>query len=223
MVIERFSSLYGAVSREVPIGLPLLRDTGGDPFRPGEGRVVDGSDPQTSSPGAAPKAPRLSRFLDILALLLIAAAVWKFFLGPRIFGSRTAVVQAPPVRLPLMDGGTFNLAGARGHVVFLDFWASWCEPCKQSIPLIERYKALHPDALVYSVDAGESISVAKRYATAAKMRRVAFDPDLNVADAFHVSVFPTMIVIGRDGKEHAKWIGFNPQIQDEMARAAQEY
>lgn len=184
---------------------------------------MDGSDPQTSSVGASPKAPRLARFLDILAVLLIAAAVWKFFLGPRVFAPRVGVVQAPDVRLPLMDGGTFDLARARGHVVFFDFWASWCEPCKQSIPLIERYKALHPDALVYSVDGGESIATAKRYATAAKMRRVAFDPDLKVADAFGVSVFPTMIVIGRDGKEHAKWIGFNPAIQDEMARAASRY
>ncbi|MGH7662553.1 MAG: TlpA family protein disulfide reductase [Vulcanimicrobiaceae bacterium] len=154
---------------------------------------------------------------------MIVAALWKFFLGPRIFTGRSAVVQAPQVRVPLMGGGTFDLAAARGHVVFFDFWASWCEPCKQSIPLIEHYKALHPDALVYSVDGGESVATAKRYASAAKMRRVAFDPDLKVSDAFGVSVFPTMIVIGRDGKERAKWIGFNPQIQDEMARAAHQY
>ena len=184
---------------------------------------MDGSDPQAPATGVSPKAPRLARFLDILAILWIAAAFWKFFLGPRVFAPRLSVVQAPDVRLALMDGGTFDLSSARGHVVFFDFWASWCEPCKQSIPLIERYKALHPDALVYSVDGGESIATAKRYATTARMRRVAFDPDLKVADAFGVNVFPTMIVIGRDGKERAKWIGFNPQIQDEMARAANQY
>lgn len=183
---------------------------------------MDGSD-RSASPGATPKAPRLPKILDVLAVLLIAAAVWKFYLGPRLFASRLSVVQAPDVRLPLMDGGTFDLAAARGRVVFFDFWASWCEPCKQSIPLIEHYKALHPDALVYSVDAGEPVARAKRYAEAAKMRRVAFDPDLKAADAFGISVFPTMIVIGRDGKEHAKWIGFNPQIQDEMARASTKY
>ncbi len=184
---------------------------------------MDGSERGDSSAGASPKAPRLARLLDILAVLLIAAAVWKFFLGPRIFAPRSAIVQAPDVRLPLMNGGTFDLASARGHVVFFDFWASWCEPCKESIPLIERYKALHPNALVYSIDAGEAAATAKRYAEAAKMRRVAFDPDLKVADAFGVSVFPTMIVIGRDGKERAKWIGFNPHIEDAMARAAREY
>lgn len=122
-----------------------------------------------------------------------------------------------------MDGGTFDLASARGRVVFLDFWASWCAPCKLSIPLIEHYKAAHPDALVFSIDAGESTAVAARYARGAKMRRVAFDPDMNVTDTLGVQVFPTMIVIGRDGKEHAKWVGYNPLIQQDMARAAARY
>lgn len=163
------------------------------------------------------------RIVDAIAIVLIAYAVWRFFLAPRLFGTAFKPLPAPAVSLQLMDGGSFELAKARGDVVFLDFWASWCEPCKLSIPLIERYKAEHPQALVFSVDAGESVAVAERFARGAKMQRVAFDPQMRVADAFGVSVFPTMVVIGRDGKEHAKWIGFNPLIQHDMARAAAEF
>lgn len=164
-----------------------------------------------------------ARIADAFALLLIALAIWRFFVAPHWFAPQFAVVPVPATNLQLMDGGAFNLADARGHVVFLDFWASWCEPCKQSIPLIEHYKAAHPDALVFSIDAGELVNVAERYARSAKMRRVALDPDMKVTDAFGVHVFPTMIVIGRDGKEHAKWVGYNPQIQQEMAAAAARY
>jgi hypothetical protein len=92
-----------------------------------------------------------------------------------------------------------------------------------SIPLIEEYKTTHPQALVYSVDAGEAESIAARYARSAKMQRVAFDPNMKAADSFGVDVFPTMIVIGRDGKQHAKWIGFNPLIERDMALAAKQF
>jgi thiol-disulfide isomerase/thioredoxin len=162
---------------------------------------------------------RFARIADVAALALIALAAWKFLIAPRFFGPTFVPVPAPALTLPLEGGGTFNLAKAHGQVVFLDFWASWCEPCKLSIPLIEQYKAAHPQTLVYSIDAGEVESVAARYARKANMRRVAFDTNMKAADAFGVDVFPTMIVIGRDGKQHAKWIGFNPLIARDMARA----
>ncbi len=166
---------------------------------------------------------RFARIADIAAIVLIALAAWKFLIAPRFFAPAFVPVPVPPLTLALEDGGSFNLAKARGQVVFLDFWASWCEPCKMSIPLIEEYKTTHPQALVYSVDAGEAESIAAHFARSMKMRRVAFDPNMKAADAFGVAVFPTMIVIGRDGKEHAKWIGFNPLIEHEMARAANAF
>ncbi|MBV8601543.1 MAG: TlpA family protein disulfide reductase [Candidatus Eremiobacteraeota bacterium] len=166
---------------------------------------------------ASTKSKVVSRILDAAAVVLILFAVWKIFVAPRFFTSKAKAVAAPAVVLPLMNGGTFALAKARGHVVFLDFWASWCEPCKLSIPLIERYKKAHPDTLVFSVNAGEPVAVAERYARGANMTRVAFDPEMKVSDAFGVTVFPTMIVIDPDGKERAKWIGFNPLIEQAMA------
>lgn len=163
----------------------------------------------------------VARGLDALAVLVVLFALFQFFVAPRLH--ENAVVPAPPIALQSLDGARRPLADFRGHLVFLDFWASWCEPCKLSIPLIERYKAAHPAALVYSIDAGENESVAARYARKANMRRVAFDPNMKASDAFGVDVFPTMIVIGRDGKEHAKWIGFNPLIGRDMARAASAF
>ena len=176
-----------------------------------------------SEPLLRPRGGIFVRIVDAIAILLIAYAVWRFFVAPRLFGTALLAVPAPAVTLHLMDGGSFDLAKARGNVVFLDFWASWCEPCKLSIPLIERYKTEHPQALVFSVDAGEQAAVAERYARSTKMRRVALDPQMKVSDAFGVGVFPTMVVIGRDGKERAKWVGFNPLIARDMSRAAAQF
>ena len=187
------------------------------------GAVAKDGGVQGQEQNSPPKARPLGRIVDAIAVLLIVAAVWKFFIDPRFIAPRVAVVPAPNVTLNLMDGGSIDLAATHGKVVFLDFWASWCEPCKASIPLIEHYKAAHPQALVFSVDGGESNTIAERYARAAKMRSVVLDPSMTVADAFHVNVFPTMIVIGRDGKLHGKWVGFHADIQQRMATAAKEF
>ena len=192
-----------ARGRKVPVGKPF---------------AVDVEAPQA----ARVKGKRWGRVLDVLAVLLIVFAVWKLFVAPRIFIGKAAI-PAPAVALPMLGGATFELARQRGHVVFLDFWASWCEPCKLSIPLIEHYKSTHPDALVISVDAGEPIPVVTQFAREKKMKSVAFDPQMAVSDAFGVGVFPTMIVVDADGKVRAKWIGFNPLIESAMDNAARTF
>jgi len=150
---------------------------------------------------------------------LIAAAIWKLVLAPRMLGEPSRATPTPPVVLAMMGGGTFDLAKARGKVVFLDFWASWCEPCKLSIPLVQHYEAAHHDVEVVSIDAGEPVPLAERFAAERKMRRVAFDPQMRASDAFGVDVFPTMIVVDPHGKQRAKWVGFNPLIESAMDHA----
>ena len=206
-----------------PAWVPLLRGTGGEQKSGSEEARVDGSDTGAATLATRGKASRLARVLDVLAILLVAAAIWRFLVAPRLFAPETRPAPVPNVHMRLMSGGTFDPAQARGHVVFLDFWASWCEPCKQSIPLVKQYQIAHPSALVYSVDAGETVATVERFARSEGMRRVGFDPDLVIADAFGVKGFPTMIVIGRDGKIHARWFGFDPLIEQQMTRAAREF
>ena len=57
--------------------------------------------------------------------------------------------RAPAVRLPALSGGTVDLASFRGHPVLLNFWASWCDPCKREFPLLRQALAKHrADGLV---------------------------------------------------------------------------
>jgi thiol-disulfide isomerase/thioredoxin len=168
-----------------------------------------------------PLRRRLSRALDVLAVIVVLAAVARFVVLPRLHRD---IVQAPPVSLAALEGGRrFDLASHRGRLVFLDFWATWCAPCKDSIPLVQRFRRAHPGVDVVSVDVGEPPEFVRTYATKLKMAAVVLDPDETVAHAFGVSGYPTLVAIDGTGRVRARWVGFDPGIEREMADAVAKY
>ena len=96
--------------------------------------------------------------------------------------------------------------------MFLDFYASWCEPCKIQLPLIERWRSAHPNAVVVPVDVGEPRRVAADFARRYALRGVALDPAVSARPLFGVEGFPTVVVIDAHGNIRAKWEGLNPAI-----------
>ena len=158
----------------------------------------------------APVRRWVARGLDVLAVLVILFALFQFFVAPRLAMNRKE--PAPPIALGTLDGRRFDVGAHHGKVVFLDFWASWCEPCKLSIPLVQRYAAEHPEVDVVSVDVGEPLAPVRDYVQRHPMRAVALDPDLVAAHAFGIVNFPTLVAIDADGNVRAKWVGFNPAI-----------
>ena len=157
----------------------------------------------------------LARGLDVLAALIVLGALFAFVVVPRL--AENAAVPAPPVSLATLGGGRFSIDAQRGRLTYLDFWATWCEPCRQSIPLIQRFARLHPEVDVVSVDVGEPAALVAGFVRTHPMERVALDPDQIAGRAFGVANYPTMVVIDPQGTQRAKWLGFNPQIESQMA------
>lgn len=75
----------------------------------------------------------LSRFSGSLALVVAAAALAAASPQPKVGD------LAPPFELTLIDGGKVSSDQLHGHVVVLNFWATWCGPCKQELPLLDAY------------------------------------------------------------------------------------
>jgi thiol-disulfide isomerase/thioredoxin len=158
------------------------------------------------------------KFWDALAIAAIAFAVWKIFIAPRSFSAPRSH-PAPNAVYDRLDGGDFRVAGQRGHVVFLDFYASWCEPCKIELPLVESWARAHRDATVVPVDVGERRSVAAAFAAQHSLEDVALDPASSARALFGIEGFPTVVVIDPAGYVRAKWEGFNPAIGLAMSNA----
>ena len=161
------------------------------------------------------------RALDVAAVVVVLAAVARFVVIPRLTHPAPAV--APAVALQRIDGSTFSLANYRGKLVFLDFWATWCDPCRASIPLVQKFKRDHPEAVVISVDAGETPAIVAPFVKQFAMRDVALDPDERARKQFGVSGFPTMIVIDPHGTIRASWPGYDPDIEKAMADAQRRW
>jgi cytochrome c biogenesis protein CcmG, thiol:disulfide interchange protein DsbE len=159
-----------------------------------------------------------SRVWDVLAAAAIAFAVWKIFIAPRVFMAPGAH-RAPLAVYERLDGGRFSVAGQRGHVVFLDFYATWCVPCKAELPLVMAWARSHPDAVVVPVDVAESRSVAEPFARRFQLGSVALDFAASSRAFFGVVGFPTVVVIDPAGNIRAKWEGLNPAIGLAMSNA----
>jgi thiol-disulfide isomerase/thioredoxin len=159
-----------------------------------------------------------NRVFDALAIVAIAFALWKIFVTPRSF-SAPGAHPAPHAVYDFLEGGTFRVSDQHGHVVFLDFYATWCEPCKIELPLVERWHQRHPDAVIIPVDVAEPRKVATEFARRYSLQNVALDPHSTATAYFGVQGLPTIVVIDPRGYVRAKWEGLNPAIGLAMSNA----
>jgi len=110
---------------------------------------------------------------------------------------------APAVRLPELSGaGEVSLESLRGKVVYLDFWASWCGPCRVSFPLLEQLREeLGPDGFeVLAINVDEVESDARRFLSEVPVSYpVVRDADGITPQTFGILGMPTGYLIDRQG------------------------
>jgi thiol-disulfide isomerase/thioredoxin len=154
---------------------------------------------------ALPVSRRLVRRLVLL--LAIASPVAAFASSKPV----TPVI-APSFTLA-SDAGTVSLDSLRGHAVLVDFWASWCGPCRKSFPWMktmqEKYGAKGLTIVAIDVDKDRAAGTSSSANSV-----VAYDPE--VAEQFHVAAMPSSYVIDRDGKIAYSHKGFEPKKAPEM-------
>lgn len=125
----------------------------------------------------------------------------------------TPRLPAPDFELPGPDGAGVKLSALRGKVVYLDFWASWCGPCRQSFPWMNELQArLGPRGLqVLGVNLDAKQAEAKRFLADVPARfQLAFDEKGATPRLFGVKGMPTSVLIDREGRIAGIHAGFQP-------------
>jgi cytochrome c biogenesis protein CcmG/thiol:disulfide interchange protein DsbE len=113
--------------------------------------------------------------------------------------------------------GDVSLAQYRGKVVYLDFWASWCGPCRHSFPWMDRMASRYgPDGLVViAINLDKERALADQFLAEQQSRfTIAFDPQGEVAERYDVQVMPSSYLIDRHGEIKLRHRGFQSDKAD---------
>jgi thiol-disulfide isomerase/thioredoxin len=147
--------------------------------------------------------PVETRFLSQWTTWLMIGAA-ALVLGAAVFKDRKPAGPAPALTLPRLGGGTLSLE--KGKVTVIDFWATWCAPCRVSMPRLQKlWKDYTPKGVaLLSVDTDDRTPdrepLVQEFLLANGLTfPVALD-DGSGERAFRISNLPTLVVVGKDGR-----------------------
>jgi cytochrome c biogenesis protein CcmG, thiol:disulfide interchange protein DsbE len=169
------------------------------------------------------KKPNVRKLLQYL--LFAVAVLWLAF-ASQSWSDQAAGVKAVKDRkpvadlvLPQLNGGSWRLSDHRGQVVLINYWASWCAPCRQETPgLIDlardyRYKGL--SIVGVSMDEGGKTAV-KSFLSEFHVPYPVLMPDLALPSVPAVDALPTTVLVDRDGRAAKSYIG---AVRESLFRA----
>ena len=122
-------------------------------------------------------------------------------------------------------GDPLDLAQLRGKVVLVDFWASWCEPCRHSFPWLNAMQAKYADRglVVIGVNVDRERGDADRFLQAVPAQfRIVYDPAGTLASRYDLPGMPVSYVIGPNGDVVGRHIGFRNAVRAEREAELQK-
>ena len=125
--------------------------------------------------------------------------------------------QAPGFTLSTPDGKGVSLDQFRGRPVLVNFWGSYCVPCRIEMPLIEKVARQKPTLVVLLVDVSDDPAAARRFVSELGVRSTVLDDrDANVASQYGVVGLPTTVFVRADGSIEGRHVG---QLDEKTLRA----
>jgi peroxiredoxin len=149
--------------------------------------------------------PLLSIAAALLVLLLTDSrspeTVTQANASPTAYTHPLIGQMAPNFELAALDGDTVRLSSLRGRVVFLNFWATWCEPCRREFPAFESFGAQQSDAVILTINQGETPEQVTAFLEEIGVADVPvlLDSDFQVGDGYATDYFPVTFVIDPAG------------------------
>lgn len=145
---------------------------------------------------------RFLSFLIIVSLVGLASGVKKM---DQLLGK-----PAPAFQLPTLSGeAKVKLNDFRGKPVLIDFWASWCAPCKKSLPELQKLESQFPQLRILAINIDDHRERAVRFMENNELDlTVLFDQKKSVVEQYGVSAMPSALLIDRKGVVQGVFSGY---------------
>ena len=122
---------------------------------------------------------------------------------------------APDFSLPSLNGENLKLSDLRGKAVLINFWAIWCDPCKEEMPLLESLSEEYGEELaVIAINEGDSVVEAENFLEEENIKlMVLLDEGREIGEKYKIGGYPTSIFIDKEGIIQAIYLGELSQKQ----------
>ncbi len=164
----------------------------------------------------------MKRLRTLLIALTSLAAITTL---PIVKAADETAIPAPNFTLKSLSGENIKLNDLRGEVVMINFWASWCGPCRQEMPLLERlYKRYQPMGFtLLGVNVEEDSQMAINWLKDTPVTfPILFDRENEVSEKYHVIAMPTTLLLDRDGNIRFIHQGYQPGVEKAYKRQIRE-
>jgi peroxiredoxin len=140
-----------------------------------------------------------------------------FFAGSSFASSGLAGQEAPDFVLKSASGANMRLSEYRGNVVMINFWATWCGPCRQEMPLLDdlysRYERVGFSLLGVNIDDDSSRAMEMAEELGVSFP-VLFDERKEVSKLYQVEAMPVTVLVDREGKVRHVHLGYKPGYEE---------
>ena len=119
-----------------------------------------------------------------------------------------------------------DLTNKKGNIMIINFWASWCLPCKREMPSLAKLSEKYPDVKVYAINMEKPNKLRARdffKNLGISSLDIYFDPDFNLVKTFKMRGVPTSILIDKNGKEFGRVIGEIDFINKDFIKLLKRY
>ena len=173
---------------------------------------------------------KISKSFKIYIHIILLYLISHNLLGAEDF-SKNIVIHEKPTQINELkfkdsDLNDVDLTNKKGNIMILNFWATWCAPCKREMPSLEKLTNKYPEVKVYAINMERPNKLKVRdffRSIDVVSLDPYYDPELKLVKQFKMRGLPTSILIDKDGNEFGRVIGEIDFISDEFINLIKKY
>ena len=173
---------------------------------------------------------KISKSFKIYIHIILVFLISKNVLADTDFSKNIVIYEKPKIIRELkfkdLNLQEIDLTNKKGNIMILNFWATWCMPCRREMPSLEKLTHKHPEIKVYAINMEKPNKLKAQdffKFIGVLSLDIYFDPELKLVKQFKMRGLPTSILIDKNGKEFGRVVGEIDFVGDDFLKLMKKY